>query len=49
MKPEVSSLGFLEIIKKLTESSSENDPVRKTAQKIMLKFVAEHDRSKVRI
>ena len=48
MKPEVSSIGFLDIVKKISEDAGENVPVRRAAQKIMLKLVAEHDRSKVR-
>ena len=47
-KPEVSSIGFLDIVKKISEDAGENVPVRRTVQKIMLKLVAEHDRSKVR-
>ena len=48
MKPETSSIGFLDIIKRIAETAGDNEPVRSTVQKIMLKLVAEHDRSKVR-
>ena len=47
MKPEAASIGFLEVVKKTSEGAGDNVPVRRTVQKIMLKLVAEHDRSKV--
>ena len=46
MKPEVGSLAFSDIVKQLTEKASEDGPIRKLFQSILLKTVSEHEISK---